>query len=251
MKILPLQTAPPNSALSRRHSQSNAAFGLFRNCLRWDFGFTCCACLLHEADVKEAGVEGFGVTSIEHYEPQSSSSGRANEYDNCLYVCRLCNIARSNRPTVDPTGRRLLNTTLVPWSQHFALHGPEFTPNGVDAEYTEEAYDINEPRKRVLRENRQKALAWSLGVLQDHPERIERLNTAAEADLLSDDLAVVARGREALKLSQALVQDVEFACGTAKRWSAIPNDAPVRCRCGTRDRTLPTEIDRQTQEIVC
>ena len=59
MKILPPQTKPPTSPIERRHRprpvHGRQGYLKFRPCLRWDFGFTCPFCLMHESDFVRGG----------------------------------------------------------------------------------------------------------------------------------------------------------------------------------------------------
>src|SRR5690349_1008078 len=102
MKILPPQTLPPNARIERRHQPEGVTgrygYRAYRACLRWEFGFTCAFCLLHEADLAPFGAEGLGVMTIEHFVPVSVDEEKAGEYRNCYYACRLCNQSRSNAP---------------------------------------------------------------------------------------------------------------------------------------------------------
>ena len=109
MKILPPTTEPPPEPTRRRHEPAAGRYQTYRACLRWDFGFTCPFCLLHEADVVLHGAEGFGVFQIEHREPQHSEAGRelVDRYENVLYICVLCNRSRWDRPVQDAQGREL------------------------------------------------------------------------------------------------------------------------------------------------
>jgi hypothetical protein len=158
MKILPLRTLPPPSIISRRHTPKRAVgrFGYraYRACLRWDFGFTCAFCLLHEADLAELGAEGLGLTSIEHFVPVSSEEGedKVNDYENCFYVCRFCNKSRSNSPIIDSEGQRLLNPCVEIWADHFLpTEDDRLNPLDSNAVYTAKIYDLNDPRRMELR----------------------------------------------------------------------------------------------------
>ena len=73
MRILPLQSQPPSTTVDRRHTPrpTTGRFGYqgYRACLRWEFGFTCAFCLLHESDFVEHGAEGLGLLGVEHFLP--------------------------------------------------------------------------------------------------------------------------------------------------------------------------------------
>src|ERR1700730_10113620 len=108
IKILSLGTLPWPEAFSRRHRPPAADFSTYRPCLRWEFGFCCALCLLHESDIAACGATGWGIMSIEHLIPQSVAPERANDYLNCIYACGRCNRSRRNLQDL-PSGARLLN----------------------------------------------------------------------------------------------------------------------------------------------
>ena len=51
MQVLPCRTQPPDRATELRHAPLAAKYEAYRDCLRWEFGFTCAVCLVHESDV--------------------------------------------------------------------------------------------------------------------------------------------------------------------------------------------------------
>jgi len=95
MRILPPVTKPWRTRIVRRHEppvgRGRRAHRRYRQCLRWEFGFTCAFCLCHEADLILHGVEGSGETGVEHFVPVSHDEAAVNEYRNCFYACRYCN----------------------------------------------------------------------------------------------------------------------------------------------------------------
>jgi hypothetical protein len=120
MHILPPRTAPATTPTARRHAPQQASYGEYRACLRWDFGFTCAFCLLHESDLSQGmGVEGLGLMWIEHRFLQSTHESERDRYENCIYACRLCNQARGTAPLIDTRGHRLLDPTETAWAEHF------------------------------------------------------------------------------------------------------------------------------------
>lgn len=158
MKILPRRTLPSPTRVDRRHRPTRAkhryGYRAYRACLRWEFGFTCAFCLLHEADLAEHGAEGLGLLGIEHFRPVSSGREGVNEYDNCFYCCRLCNEARAAAPGAGPQGARLLNPCSTPWGRSFQVTDDDCLqppPDDADALYTAAVYDLNDPRKITLR----------------------------------------------------------------------------------------------------
>lgn len=214
----------------------------------------CAICLIHEADLKDYGAEGFALTAVEHYHPRSRRIDLTNSYDNCLYICRLCNTARSNRPVVDAIGRRLLNITLDIWSDHFRLDGVRLVPHDgdVDAQYTFEAYDLDDPRKIAMRRNRQEAISLALDLMTRAEAAMASLTDRARQDVLSGDAALIARGQQELDAAAALYAGILNACRTLERWEAVPIDSATVCRCaGIVDPTLPDSINAQLVVVNC
>ena len=182
MKILPSRTEPTTLAVPRRHTPRLGAYGLYRPCLRWEFGFTCAFCLTHETDLVEHGVRGWGLEWIEHLVPRSVDEARIDDYSNCYLSCRFCNEARSDTPNVDKLGRRLLDPCVAPWADHFLREGDSLEPRvgDPDAEYTWATYDFDDERKKVMRRTREARLEDALLTLREGPERVRRLLALAE-----------------------------------------------------------------------
>lgn len=228
MTILPASTQPPDEALARRHTPRPVPrdYTLFRECLRWEFGFTCAICLLHERDLQiPGGTESWAVMHIEHIAP-GRTSALAATYGNLLYICRLCNGARSDQGVIDAQGRRLLDPTRDCWSSHFQLSHDRLQPHegDRDAAYTAEAYDINNPRKVGLRRHRREVLAG-----------------------LMEDLRLF-HGRRAA--GHALLDEAERLGRRFAAWAPLPEDAPADCRCSSPDvRSLPRCYQRQVLPI--
>lgn len=134
MEVLPPRTSPPRVPTRRRHNPPQSGYQKYNPCLRWDFGFTCAFCLLHEADFALHGVSGLGVFTAEHLEPQSLDTQKikVNAYTNLVYACRLCNRARSAVPEA-VQHRRLLNPTKDSWDSHFQVEGNFLLPRACPA----------------------------------------------------------------------------------------------------------------------
>lgn len=233
--ILPATTAPPTEPFARRHAPAplKQNYRVYRNCLRWEFGFTCAVCLLHELDFAQYGAEGIGVTQIEHLEPQSIRPDLVANYSNLIYICRFCNGARSDSPVEDDDGRRLLNPAADAWAGHFEVTGDQIKPRqgDRDAEYTEEIYNINDARKVRLREKRRKRLTWLLGLLRDGPDV---------------PLALEKSGPTAAPLLRSVLLGVEEQ---VRDYAAVPPDAPTTCRCECEDfLRLPPVLASQVQD---
>lgn len=228
MLLLPPITKLPQAPFGRRHMppRMKRDYTLYRNCLRWDFGFTCATCLLHERDLANYGTEGLGVTQIEHFQPQSLEPSRITDYSNLLYICRFCNGARSDCEVVDPqTGHRLLDPSLEIWAAHFTIVNDEILPNNGDgdAEYTAYTYDINDLRKVALRRRRRETLERVLGLLV---VGAAQLSTTFIKDTIHH-----------LK-----IELLDYRC--------IPDDAPGSCRCnGATTLALPPVLACQMVDI--
>jgi hypothetical protein len=251
MQILPLTTQPPNKPFTYRHAPKPGEFHTYRNCMRWEFGFTCPFCLIHESDIVRGGcAEGFGLTGIEHVLPQSTHDDQKHIFTNCLYCCQMCNRSRSKKPLEEvkankKTGRRLLIPTAEKWADHFVSHGDELHPVVGDdnAKYTHEAYEIDDPRKIRLREMRRKLYEDHFSFLEDDP--------MSQSDMLlklAEDLTRPADERDVLiKVAKVMRAHVEHAVQDLESYEAIPKDAPKSCRCGvTKWHKLPESLQDQT-----
>lgn len=215
---LPPQTHPSDRALARRHRPRDVVtkYAVFRDCLRWDFGFTCAICLLHECDIVRYGIEGWAVSTAEHIVPRSHDKSLTGTYTNLLYICRLCNGARSDSDLCDDLGHRLLDPTADVWGHHFQLQGDLLLPTTPDAEYTLDVYAINDPRKVKLRRTRRESICRLLSLLSAASTRAQAVDTRPAAE-------------------------AEIACirQLLHPYSWIPEDAPTTCRCGKKKHYLP------------
>ncbi len=235
--------------MPRRHRpRPSSRWTSYRSCLRWDFGFTCVFCLLHEADLfgGQPG-EGLGGTTIEHRITRSSDASHENEYENCLYACRFCNRSRSAKP-LRRHDARLLDPTRDAWGKHFSVVEDRLrsADGDADAEYTHEAYALDDPRKVERRRARRE-------LISDRQRLLTRLDNEL-AELLG--LAGKAR-RHSLRLFGEILQEIRHLRGDAqralrdlKRYAAVPSDAPEACRChSSRNHSIPEELGQQTFEL--
>lgn len=241
---------PPATPTVRRHRPKAAGdrWTVYRACLRWDFGFTCAYCLLHEADLYGGQLgEGLGGTTVEHHVTRSAAPSRAGDYFNCLYACRLCNRSRSTKPD-SGDGVRLLDPTRDAWVNHFFVAGDRLQPadGDADAEYTHRCYEIDDERKVERRQARRELLADRLplvGVLHTElvallrlADRLRRRDSRAFATVLQRISTIRSDARRAL-------EDVA-------RYAAVPRDAPATCRCvDASEHTLPSCFERQLREV--
>ncbi|MCA9138062.1 MAG: HNH endonuclease [Planctomycetales bacterium] len=245
MQILPRQTQPPTTPIRRRHHpKENGGKGnyrKFRACLRWEFGFTCPFCLVHEADLARVFSEGTAQTAIEHIVPQSADEGLRNTYTNCVYICRFCNTARSNLPVIGQQAT-LLNPTSTAWGTNFELDNEQLKPLNEDAAYTEQSYDINDPRKKLLKRERMR-------VYDDHFPLIDKAD-----DIL--ELIDLARQQTDIEAKKLLLDAAEsqrlatlHAIADLKTYSIKPCDAPTKCSCDKVELELPEDIASQALSL--
>ncbi len=251
--LLPPRLQPSDVPLERRHSprplRGEYGYRGYRPCIRWDFGFTCAICLLHEADFVAIGIEGTGLTSIEHIEARSHDQDLVNEYSNLLYACRFCNTARSNRGRSALDGAQLLDPTEAAWENHFYIAADELRPKHGDhsAQYTADCYDIKEPRKTTLRRLRREHVQYSQRVLEAAPGRIAELNNALADDSISPSSSLYLLLKNTL---DDLKVEYERIMTEILRYCAIPLDADDICRCeGEGNRALPPFIASQVWQI--
>jgi hypothetical protein len=250
MRILPPRTLPPNTNVERRHEPATAdgryGYQAYRSCLRWDFAFSCAFCLLHEGDLADVGTEGLAIMGIEHFSPASRASEKINDYENCYYACRFCNRARSRAPLVDENGRRLLDPSSHVWGQHFVLSDDDrLVPvSGPDAEYTEQAYALNDLRKVRRRRIRRERMTEWLALIAQGPSRAKALIALSEKVPSIEDAQLL------LDEAIALRRRVGLAIKEIQRYFAVPADADYPCACGLEDQCrLPTWLDSQTFEL--
>jgi hypothetical protein len=237
--LLPKATEPWRIAILRRHEPvGSPPFKGFRACLRWEFGFSCAFCLLHESDLSEHGTEGWGLMWIEHGTLRSQAPELANDYENCFYSCRFCNQARSSRPHIDEQQRRLLNPCEVSWQEHFDLDGVMIRVRGdhADATYTHETYDLNDPRKVRMRGRRRKTLSEMLAVISEtkplHDRLLQRALDTGDSTFVDD--------------ARIAWDNFRYACEDLLRFLPIPEDASRRCSCGhTQHHSLPEVLEEQ------
>lgn len=109
-----------------------------------------------------------------------------------------------------------------------------------DAEYTEQTYDFNDPRKVRARRLRRDLISEYLELLDEGPRRVEILIELSEK---YDDV-------EILVAAQSLRRCVRIAAREIESYSAVPFDAPDRCQCAASDDlALPSWLDEQTLEV--
>lgn len=249
MRILPKATRPPEAVPARRHQPPRAPYGTFRDCLRWEHGFSCALCLVHESDLIEGGAEGTGLISIEHHETQRDSKQGRTDYRNCILACRFCNGTRSTKPIVHKSVPGvILDPTHDCWGDYFHAQNHRLEPVtiAVDAVRTEDAYGINDQRRMSFRRTRHEKLSECNEVLERGDELLNKLRNLA--------MKLVQEGRsEEAKTAFAAIEQLKRAQAAAQRdllrWRVVPSDAPSCCRCETiRTRVLPDWLKKQCAE---
>lgn len=247
MKILPPVSRPWSSLGGRRHTpparRGKLGYRKYRACLRWEFGFSCAFCIGHEADMAAYEAEGLALTQAEHFIPKSMDEQARNDYRNCFYICRRCNVARGTKPNRDARGRILLDPLSRSWQNTFTVVRDRFRPRrggDADAEYTIETYDLNAPAKVWFRRMRRTLVGARIRFLHRSRGIEEQLLDALQAGgsaRLAKIAKLVAQARR-----QARQELVCFA--------AIPRDAGSLCLCKTTIfHTLPRGFNRQTLEL--
>ncbi|MCB9608321.1 MAG: hypothetical protein H6716_17160 [Polyangiaceae bacterium] len=244
MKYLPAETQLPDVVLPRTHSPPVTDYRKYRNCLRWEFGFTCSFCFLHEQDWSELGVEGLGLTWVEHQRLKGKDKGKRDDFGNCLLSCRLCNNSRGTLPEEAEDGSMLLDPTQVAWGSYFFVQNwaMEVTTTSVDASYTFRAYNLGDRRKASLRRERARRFDAVSQAREEVAELLPRLIERARA--ATDP----AERREALRIAEGLKRGLSRALAEIARYRAVPTDAPGSCLCEA-DLTLPSWLEGALQDI--
>lgn len=238
IKTLPEVTSIPEEPHARRHHPKKASYQSYIDCLRWDFGFSCAFCLIHEKDLKATGVQGWALMWTEHFLTRSAEPTRTNEYENCYLCCRRCNTARGSRPRDLPQGR-LLDPCEVAWGDHFEstedLTWRVKETNDTDGVATLGAYALNDDLKLTCRKARQKILLEAWEGYRTVEEMVEELSP--------DDPY---RTRKARRLRRIR----EFFLSRLSEFSALPTDRSDGCRCDRVEaRTLPGWLHRQCRHM--
>lgn len=246
MKSLPYKTQPPRTPFPRDHAppQAEGRFGYrkYKPCLRWEFGFTCAFCLVHECDLSRVQTRNLGRWWIEHFELASASPERVNDYENCYYCCDMCNAARASHPARTESGN-LLDPCSVSWNSHFELEDCVLrcSPADADAVYTERIYDLNaldKVRFRTIRKSHYERY-WTL--LLNFMAILRRLARVYAKTLEQEVL-------NEMRTLQGSLRD--FWEDMVEQYPAIPLSAPDRCACDlSMPYLLPPGLDEQCIEL--
>ncbi len=247
MQVLPPVTEPPSVPFPRRHvppqRRGKCGYQRYRSCARWEFGFTCAFCLLHENDISVGlGVERRGLTALDHRQPRSRAPHLTNVYGNCYYVCRWCNIRRGGKPV--RSGRaRLLDPCKDRWSDHFEVRDLKLVPKSGDlkAQYTTQLYSLNDDTRVELRRERrilyEEHLPVLLALLDEEVELVRLHRTLGKQRFLVE--AKVSR-ESVRKLLEPL----------RRRLLPVPSDAPSRAGCDVDGHDqLPSGLATQLRAV--
>ena len=106
----------PSAMSVRRHGPAGYAhYTGYRPWLRDEFFFRCVYCLLREQWGRVRG-----MFEIDHFLPVANRLDLAAEYDNLLYACSTCNLAKRGLAIPDPL--TVLSSTNVQVSEDGNLH---------------------------------------------------------------------------------------------------------------------------------
>lgn len=246
MKILPPSLKPPDSKFCLRHKPRPGDYKSFRNCLRWDFGFVCPFCLLHESDHARRTASS-GLFWLEHLTTQSADEGLKNEYTNLAYSCKYCNRSRGASPRTRGK-ERLLNPVSDIWSEHFAMERDDsLTPLTPHAGYTADEYRINSSDKVAMRTQRRLRIEKWRAYIRNTRPKLPKLQA-----LLKTMLDKHEHGK-ALEVIETISDLREGLCCIEEILSdfrAIPQDAPGDCRCEVSPPlSLPEQLEEQCWDL--
>ena len=254
MKILPPTTLPSKVPFSRSHDPRQAeykgGYHRYRECLRWEFGFSCALCLLHEGDLEEYGVDLARSSKmwIEHIVPQSDDPGQANVYNNCLWACCYCNRARSTKPLCDEKGNRLLDPTSSAWAEHFDALDDKLVPKTGAGEYTSIAYDLNDELKVRLRGARREQIEELNKQLRECSAEVERCVVISQRLVSSRDPHDWEDAGFLLRLAAKREKEIQAARAALERYCGVPLHCPTVCRCRC-ELKLPPQLADQLIEV--
>lgn len=243
MRIVPCRIRPYGEPINRKHTpEDQSTHRKFRECLDWDFGFTCPFCLVHERQLEPLGLEGAGLIWIEHIERQENlEEGDDEKYENVIYCCQFCNRKRGRKDLEELKERDVLDPTEDNWAAHFSIEDFELEPQSPRAEETVEVYGINDDTRVTLRRKLYKEVtrrfesAMSLEKYRSMFQRFE--------DPLSDK-------EERLKQAAAeyLKRSHEARRELIERYTIIPPGANRNCKCDEAEG-LPRHVAEQTWKV--
>lgn len=254
MKILPPTTLPSKVPFTRSHDPKGAdykgGYHTYRECLRWEFGFTCSLCLLHEGDLEEYGVDDSRSSKmwIEHIVPQSDDPSKANVYKNCLWACCYCNRARSAKPLCDEKGNRLLDPTSSSWAEHFDALDDKLVSKTGAGEYTGISYDLNDELKVRMRGVRREQIEELRKQVREYSAEAKRCDELAQRLAASEKPRDRDDAEFLLKLAAKREKEIQKARTVLERYCGVPLHGPTVCRCKC-DLKLPPQLTEQLIEV--
>lgn len=237
-QILRSKTLPFKARITRAHTPTarggrSLSYPAFKDCLRWEFGFTCAICLLHEVHLvlPGTGAATSHQMTVEHIVLKSTPLGKPleNQYANCLLLCTYCNGARGNRHLHEnPDGTRLLNPIADVWDDHFDLANDRLEPRAGDAnaEYTRMAYAINDSVRTMRRQALRGLIDERIVNIRMHQASLDEIDVQLNGDVGSAEhlqRLLTARGR----LCEALRREMTALL----KFSGVPADKPGVCHC--------------------
>jgi 5-methylcytosine-specific restriction endonuclease McrA len=126
----------------------------YRQTLSYDFFHSCAYCTLMEYEAESVGMV------IDHYEPQKARPDLANQYDNLIYACSVCNERKSDRcppPEARRNGMRFFRPDMDVRDEHFAREQLLLEPLTETGRYSIQALHLNRAYLVKLREIRKRA----------------------------------------------------------------------------------------------
>ncbi len=99
---------PPPQPHRRHGPDGYLSYEAFRPWLRDEFCFRCVYCLK-----RETWEQFRGDFDIDHFEPQAVNPVRELDYENLVYACHNCNLAKGERIVADPLSALTSNSVVM------------------------------------------------------------------------------------------------------------------------------------------
>jgi hypothetical protein len=111
----------PSTRLERMHGpRGYSHYERYRSWLRDEFKFRCIYCLRREKWSPRRG-----AFHIDHFIPQAKDPNAILEYDNLLYSCHSCNLAKLGSSIEDPCEHLISSTVVVHPDGRIEAHSKE------------------------------------------------------------------------------------------------------------------------------
>lgn len=194
-----------------------------------DFDFTCVYCLSHEAEVGSGAA--FGGFEIEHFRPKSLRRELRHRYDNLLWACRACNLAKGGTwPSLEleQAGYRFVDPSREGLGKHIELAGyDQVAPKTAAGSYVVKKLDLNSTLHTFRRRERN--------------EKIRRLETVrATLDALDKKAAAIPDAETLSEIGGLIVElRRELEVLEASVYPQLPWDPPASCLCGSNPGRIP------------